>query len=99
MEKKENSLQQLKETIVKHIEKGIKDLSLLLDEDYQENGFIRDFQEVAGLFSTERSICCIDRRRAICNLYADFCDSYCFPFTSEGKRKDIFLKAINNHFC
>ena len=34
-------------------------------------------------------------RRKICELYADYCDPYVYPFISGDKRKDFYLDALD----
>ena len=94
----EDELKALYDTIVNAIKRGEMDLALIEGEEYQHNDFIRAVNECWGLFHPQHPVCHIDRRRTICNLYADYCDHYCDPFVKGEERKALFLKAINNHF-
>ena len=87
----DKNLMELYETITIAIEKDKKDLSLIKGEQYERYIF-------GTPFYTINPCCGINRREALCIMYADYCDKYCFPFATNEQRKAMFLKAINNHF-
>ena len=90
-------LMELYRTITTAIEQGVKDLSLIDGEEYQRNYFIRCVNECWYVYGMA---CNIDRRRTLCNIYADYCDRACYPFIEDEKeRSEKFLTAINNHFA
>lgn len=88
------SLNELYTTIVSAIENGVNDLSLIEDEQWERNDIHRNWVTSVCFF---QPICSIDRRRAICDIYASYC-SGCFPFVAPKERGNIFLEAIQNHF-
>ena len=92
-------LMELYRTITTAIEKGVEDLRLIDGEEYQHDSFIRMANACWGLFHPQRPVCHVDRRRTLCNLYADYCDRYCSSAVKGEERKELFLKAINNHFA
>ena len=90
-------LMDLYKTITTAIEQGVKDLRLIDGEEYQRVSFIRCVNECYKLYG---KACDINRRRAICNIYADYCNSAVYPLIEdERERNKKFLKAINNHFA
>ena len=90
-------LMELYRTITTAIEQGVKDLRLIDGEEYQRVSFIRCVNECYNLYG---KACDINRRRAICNIYADYCNSAVYPLIEdERERNKKFLKAINNHFA
>ena len=90
-------LMDLYKTITTAMEQGVKDLRLIDGEEYQRVSFIRCVNECYNLYG---KACDINRRRAICNIYADYCNSAVYPLIEEeGERNKKSLKAINNHFA
>ena len=90
-------LMELYRTITTAIEQGVKDLRLIDGEKYQHVSFIRAVNECYYVYG---KACNIDRRRTICNIYADYCNRACYPLIEDEKeRNEKFLTAINNHFA
>ena len=94
----DKDLLELYRTITTAIDQGVKDLHILDGESYQTDYVIRMVNECWGLYHPKRPVCYINRRRAICNIYADYCDDMCFPYVKGEKRVQLFMNAINNHF-
>ena len=93
-----NDLVNLRDRICEAIKQSCKDLAVIEGEDWQKNDFQR-MLETSFLYSDIAPQCCLDRRRAICNIYVDFCDRGCFPFCSDELKQGYALKAIENHFA
>lgn len=93
---KTESLITLRNAIVEAINNGVKDLGLIDGEEYQHVYFIRCVNECWYVYG---KACNIDRRRTLCNIYADYCTRSCYPFIEDEKeRNEKFLNAIKNHF-
>lgn len=95
---KRDGLRGLYYTIVKAIIEDVRDISLIDGEAYQRNSFLRSCCEVHGLSSISDSVCVTNRRRALCNLYADYCDPNSYRGMDIEHRKNLYLYAISNHF-
>ena len=95
---KRDGLRGLYYTIVKAIIEDVRDISLIDGEAYQRNSFLRSCCEVHGLSSISDSVCVTNRRRALCNLYAEYCDPYSYRGMDIEHRKNLYLYAISNHF-
>ena len=87
--------EELRKKICQAIEQGKKDLSLIGSEDWQE------YRRIFGPFSVECShpYCHIDRRKAICSIYNDYCNGGFMPFSNDKTRQCRCLDAINNYFA
>lgn len=95
---KRDGLRGLYYTIVRAILEDVRDVSLLNGEEYQRDSFLRSCCEVHRLSSVSESVCVTNRRRALCNLYADYCDPYTYSSMDIEHRKNLYLYAISNHF-
>ena len=95
---KSDGLELLYHTIVDAISNEVMDLSIIEGEEFRTNSFIRCVNDNWGLYNEDVPRCFINRRQAICNLYADYCDNGTFPFVDGRDRVSLFMTVINNHF-
>lgn len=90
----DKQLMSLRNSICRAIESHVRDLSIL-DGEYYQTDIIRRMAETNDIMYS--LACGINRRSTLCNIYAEYCCN-AFPFVQGEKRRDLFLKLINNHF-
>ena len=74
---------ELKDTIIKAISEGVKDLSLLDGEQYHPL-----------LFGNVEKAKGISERETLCILYYEFCTPSFFPFVQGRERIELYLNII-----
>jgi hypothetical protein len=90
----DKQLMSLRNSICRAIESNVINISILDGEYYQTNVIRRMIETRDVMYGLA---CGMNRRATLCNIYADYC-SNAFPFVQGKKRRDLFLKLINNHF-
>ncbi len=92
------SIIELHNKIVNAIKNGKKDLRLIKNEQYQRDEIIRDWLEMRP--ATRRTpICCLNRRRLLCNAYACYCGNNFLPLVADDKQRGkLILEIIDKHF-
>ena len=91
----DNDVYILKNKICNAINCNIKDITIISDVDWQ------DYKRIFGGWCVTSKIapsCLIDRCKAICSIYNDYCDSCFLPFCTEDIRKQKCLEAIDEYF-
>lgn len=92
--KKLPTLEDLTENICQAIANSNRDITLIIGESFQTDGILRTIETIKIL---NLSACGVDRRKALCNIYADYC-SRVFPLMEERQRNEHFMTIIKNHF-
>ena len=85
----------LRDKICNAIKCNIKDIAIINGVDWQE------YKRLFGGWCVTRKIapsCYLDRCKAICSIYYDYCNSYFLPLCPEDIRKQKCLEAINKYF-